>query len=90
MEECDICLTKKKRNKNKHEHSKKYKNFSNLIIKKYIVESPEIVKFKDIVQPNYDKQKKKFDDFTVCIRWKKDEVVIKKISVSSITKKRRI
>ena len=33
MEECDICLTKiKKRYKNKHEQSKKYKIFSNLII----------------------------------------------------------
>ena len=38
MEECNICLTKKKRNKNKHERSKKHKYiFSNLIINKYVI-----------------------------------------------------
>ena len=51
MEECNICLSKiKKRNKNKHEQSNKHNFFSNLIIKKYIVENDEIDKFKDILQ----------------------------------------
>ena len=50
MEECDICLTKiKKRNKNKHQQSKKHKDFlTNLIINKYIVKNNEINSFKDI------------------------------------------
>ena len=51
MEECNICLSKikKKRSKNKHEQSKKRKNFSNLIITKYIVKNDESDKFKDIL-----------------------------------------
>ena len=50
MEECNICLTKiKKRNKNKHDQSKKRKYFSNLNIKKYFVRNTEIKKFKDII-----------------------------------------
>ena len=40
MEECNIRLTKiKKRNKNKHEQSKKHKYISNLIINKYIAKT---------------------------------------------------
>ena len=51
MEECNICLTKiKKRNKNKHEQSRKHKYFSNLIINKYIVRDDEIDNFKDFIQ----------------------------------------
>ena len=52
MEECNICLaTIKKRNKTKHEQSKKHKYFlSNLIINKYIVKNNEIDKYKDILQ----------------------------------------
>ena len=67
MEECDICLTKiKKRNKNKHQQSKKHRYFlSNLIIKKYIVRNDEIDKFKDNLQSYYDKHKRKFIKFSV-------------------------
>ena len=86
MEECDICLTEiKRRNKNKHEQSKKHKYFSNLIMNKYIVPNPEIDKFEEIFQPYYDKHKKKFDNFTVCVMWKKTDVLINKISVPSTT-----
>ena len=60
MEECNICPTKikKKRNKNKHEQSKKHKYFSNLIMNKYILKNDEIDKFKDILQSYYDSHKK--------------------------------
>ena len=73
MYECDICLTEiKKRNKNKHEKSMKHNYFlSNLIINKHIVKDNEIDKFKDIVQSHYDEHKKKFNEFTVRIIWKK-------------------
>ena len=82
MEECNICLTKiKKRSKNKHEQSKKHKYCSNLIIKKYIVRNPEIDKSRDIIHSYYDKHKKKFDNFTVCVIWKKNDVIINEISV---------
>ena len=84
MEECNICLTKiKKRNKNKHEQSKQHKIFPSLIMNKYIVRNPEIINIKDIIQPLYDKHKKKFDDFTVCVMWKKTDVLISKISIPS-------
>ena len=68
MEEYNICLTKiKKRKKNKHEQSKKHEYFSNLIINKYIVKKIEIDKLNDILQSYYDKQKRKFDNLTVCV-----------------------
>ena len=65
MEECDICLTKiKKRNKNKHQQSKKHRHFlSNLILIKYIVRTDEVDKFKDILQAYYDKHERKFNNF---------------------------
>ena len=37
----------------------------------------------DIIQPYYDKQEKKFVDFTICIMRKKNDVLINKISVPS-------
>ena len=84
MEDCNIHLTKlKKQNKNKHEQSKKHKYFSNLIINKFIVRNPEIDKFKEIIQPYYDNHEKKFDNFSVSVMWKKDDVPIKKISIPS-------
>ena len=84
MEECNICLTKiKKRNKNNHEQSKKHQNFSNLIINKYIVRNSKIEKIKDIIQAYYEEHKKKFGDFTVCVMWKKNDILINKISVPS-------
>ena len=44
----------KKRNKDKHEQSRKHKYFSNLILKKYIVRNSQIGDFKDIIQPYYN------------------------------------
>ena len=48
MEECNICLSKiKKQNKNKHEKSKKHKYFfSNLIINKYIIKKTKLINLK--------------------------------------------
>ena len=40
----------KKRNKNKHEQSKKHIYFSKLTMNRYIVRNPEIDKFKDSIQ----------------------------------------
>ena len=83
MEECDICLTKmKKQKKIKHEQSKKHKYFfSNLIINKYIVKTDEIDNFKDILQSYYDEHKKKFNEFTVRVIWKKNDMVENRTSV---------
>ena len=73
MEECDICPTKiKKRNNNKHQQSKKHRCFlSNLIINKNNVGNDETDKFKDILQSYYDKHKRKVNNFSVWIIWKK-------------------
>ena len=73
MEERDICVTKnKKRNKNKHQKSKKHKYFlSNLIINEVIVRNDEIDKFKDILQSYYDKHKKKLIIFSFGLFGKK-------------------
>ena len=49
---------------------------------KYIVKNDEIDKLKDILQSYYDEHKKKFDNFSVCVKWKKNEVLINKIPVS--------
>ena len=72
MEECNICLTKiKKQNKNKHGRSKKHKHFfSNLILKKY-VKNDEIDKFNDILQSYHDEHTKKINQFRIDIVWKK-------------------
>ena len=84
MEECNICLNKiKKRRKFKHEHFKKRKYFSNLIVNKYIVCYPEIDKVKDIIQPYFINQKMKFDNFTICVMWEKNDVLINKSSAPS-------
>ena len=56
---------------------------------KYIVKNPEFGKFRDIIQSYYDKHKKKFDDFNICVIWKKDDVILNKISVPSVIKIRK-
>ena len=73
MIECDICLTEiKKRNRIKHEQSRKHRYFlSYLIINKYIIRNDEIDKFKDILRSNYVNHKRKFNKFSVWIIWKK-------------------
>ena len=82
MEECNICLTKtKKRNRNKHNQSKKHKNFSNLITDKYNIKHDNFNKFEDILQSYYDEHKRKFEIFTVCVVWKKNDMLVNKISV---------
>ena len=83
MYECDICLAKiKKRNENKHEKLIKHRYFlSNMIVNKYIVKKDDIYKFKYILQSYCDEHKKKFNKFTVTIIWKKNDMIINKISI---------
>ena len=83
MYECDSCLAKiKKRNKNKHEKSMKHRYFlSNMIVNTYVVKNNDFDKFKDILQPYCDDHKKKFNKFTITIIWKKNDMIINKISV---------
>ena len=82
MEECNNCSSKMK-NKRKHQLLKKRKCFSNLTLNEYIEKNVEIGKFKDIIQSYYDKHKKKFDNFTVCVMWMKNVLAVNKNSVPS-------
>ena len=84
MEECIICLNKmKNRNKNEHEQSKKHKYFSNVITIKYNVKNNEFYNIKDFIQTNYKNHKKKYNSFSLCVMWKKNDVLVNKISVLS-------
>ena len=83
MYECGICLAKiKKRNKNKHEYSMKQNYFlSNMIVNQHVVKNNDFNKFKDILHSYCGDHKKKFNKFTISIIWKKNDMIIKKISV---------
>ena len=83
MYECSICLAKIKRgNKNKHEKSMKHRYFlSNMIVDKYIVKNKDNNKFKDILQSYCDEHKNKFNEFSITIFWKKNDMIINKISI---------
>ena len=74
MIECDICLSKiKKQNRKKHEQMKKHKYYcSNLFINKYIVNKDEFDSFKDIFNSHYVSHKKKFNSFGVLIVCKRN------------------
>ena len=80
---CSVCLAKvKKRNKNKHEKSMKHRYFlSNMIVNKCIVKNNDINKFKDILQSYCNEHKKKFNEFAVTIIWKRNDMIINKISI---------
>ena len=68
--------------KNKHEKSLKHRYFlSKIIVNKYIVKNIDINKFKDILQSYCDEHKKKFNEFTVTIIRKKNDMIINKISI---------
>ena len=56
---------------------------------RYIVRNPEVDKFKDIIQSYYYEHKRKFDNFSVCVIWKKNDIIISKSSIASIVKLRK-
>ena len=71
-------------------HEMKHRYFlSNIIVKKYVVKNNDINKFKDILQSYCDEHKKKFNEFTVMIIWKKNDMIINKISIPRIITLRR-
>ena len=91
MYECEICLPKIKRlNKKKHEKWMQHRYFlSKMIVNKYIVKNNDIIKFKNILQSYCDEHKKKFNEFTITIIWKKNVMIINKISIPRRTTLRR-
>ena len=73
--------TIKKKNKTRHEETKKYKYFYKLVLNIYIVKDIAVDKFKDIITSYYKEHLKEFDFFTVCVYWKVDDITNCKISV---------
>ena len=63
---------------------------SNMIVKKYIVKNNGFNKYKDILQSYYDEHKKKFNRFIIRIIWRKNDMIINKISVPRTITLRRI
>ena len=54
-----------KRNKTKHNQSKKHKYYSNLVINRYVIKNVEVIKFKDLFNPYFIEHTRKFNFFTV-------------------------
>ena len=69
MYRCEICDTYLlKRNKTKHNQSKKHKfYYSNLIFNRYVMKNVEVSKFKDVFDPYYIEHTRKFNFSTVSI-----------------------
>ena len=66
MYTCDLCNTiVQKRNKTKHNQTKKQKCFSNLILNRYVIKNVEVIKFKDVFNPYFTTHTRKFNYFTV-------------------------
>ena len=52
MYRCELCSTiLQKRNKTKHNQSKKHKYYSNLILNRYVIKNVKVNEFKDIFNP---------------------------------------
>ena len=76
MYRCDLCNTKLlKRNKTKHNQTKKHEYYSSLILNRYVIKNVEVINFKDVFNPYFIEHTKKFNLFTVCVfsRFDKDD-----------------
>ena len=61
---CELCNTiLLRRNKTKHNQTKKHKYYSNLILNRCVIKNVEVIKFKDIFNPYFIKNTKKFNLF---------------------------
>ena len=66
MYRCELCngnLLKK--NKTKHNQSKKHKYYSNLILNRYLIKDVEVNKFNDILNPYFTAHSEQFYFFEV-------------------------
>ena len=65
MFRCELCITiLLKRNKTKHNQTKKHKYYSNLILNRYVIKNVEVIKFKDVIKPYFIKHTKKKSVFS--------------------------
>ena len=65
---CELCnVILQKRNKTKHDQSKKYKHYSNLILNRFVIRNAQAIKFKKVFDPYFIEHTRKFIFFTVRI-----------------------
>ena len=68
MYRCELCNTiLLKRNKTKHNQTKKHKYYSNLTLNRYVIKNVEVIKFKDVLNPYFTAHTRKLNFFTVPI-----------------------
>ena len=68
MYRCEICDTYLlKRNKTKHDQSKKQKYYSNLMLNRYVIKNVEVNKFKDVFNAYFIAHTRKFNFSTVSV-----------------------
>ena len=68
MYRCELCnVNLLKRNKTKHNQTKKHEYYSNLILNRYVINNVEVIKFKDVIDPYFVAHSKKFNFFEVCV-----------------------
>ena len=56
-----------KKNKTKHNQTKKHNYYSNLILNRYVIKIVEVIKTKDVFSPYFTSHTRKFNFFTLSI-----------------------
>ena len=66
MMKCEICHSLiQRKNKTKHDNTKKHKYYSNLILNTYFVNDVKLDEYKDLLSKYFFDHMKKFNSFTV-------------------------
>ena len=73
-----------RKNKTKHDNTKKHKYCSNLILNTYIVKDVKLDEFKDVLSKYCFDHIKKFNSFTVRVYWKVNNEIQFKLSVPHV------
>ena len=74
MYKCELCNTNMlERNKTKHNQTKKHKQYSNLILNRYVIRDVDVIKFKDTFNTYFIEHTKKNTFFKVCISLRFDD-----------------
>ena len=86
MYRCDLFITiVQRKNKTKHNQSKKHKYYSNLILNRYVIKNVEVIKIKDVFNPYIIEHTIKITFFTVHITlrpFESEDILNHKINVA--------
>ena len=81
----EICHSlKQRKNRTKHDNSKKHKYYSNMILNTYIVKDVKLDEFRDVMSKYYFDQMKKFNSFTVRVYSKVNKEIHFKLFVPHV------